>query len=441
MRSFRGGIHLEYAKESTERKRIIKMMPPEKAFILLQQHIGAPCEPLIAVGDEVKVGQKIGEAKAFVSAPVHSSLSGKVASIASVPDCRGGESTAIVIESDGKDEIWEGIIPYGDDLNLLSAEEIKRIVREAGIVGMGGAAFPTHVKLSPPSDKKIDSIILNGCECEPYLTADHRLMIERPEEVIFGLRAVMKALGVEQGYIGIEDNKVDAAERLKAVIGDDSSIKVVLLKVKYPQGSEKHLIDAILHRHVPSGGLPMDVGVVVNNAATAVACARAIKTGMPLIERVLTVAGPGVKEPCNLEVRIGTPFEDVIAECGGLLGSPTKIIMGGPMMGIAQYGLSAPVVKGTSGLLIFSQKEKGRIWTGPCIRCGKCVEVCPMSLIPLELSHLSEKGLFDEAEEYNILDCIECGACSYICPAKRQNLQLIRMGKAEIVAKRRNKLA
>lgn len=437
VRSFRGGIHPSCAKESTETKPIRKMAPPEKAIILLQQHIGAPCEPMVVVGDEVKVGQKIGDSKGYVSAPIHSSISGKVASIAPVVDSRGGKTQAITIESDGKDELWEEITPYGGDLSSLSADKIRSMIREAGIVGKGGAAFPTHVKLSPSKDKIIDAVILNGCECEPYLTTDHRVMLERADDVIFGLRLIMKALGVDKGYVGIEENKVDAAERLKVAIGDDPNIQVVLVKAKYPQGSEKHLIDALLNRKVPPGCLPLDVGVVVNNVATAMACANAVKRGMPFIERVITVTGPGIAEPANLEVRIGTPIEDVIVECGGFLGQPGKVIMGGPMMGTTQYNLSTPVVKGTSGLLLLPKEE--RVLTGPCIRCGKCVEVCPMSLLPLELGHFSEKGLMEEAEEYHVLDCIECGACTYVCPAKRPLVHLIRMAKADIMAKRRKK--
>lgn len=345
----------------------------------------------------------------------------------------------VVIESDGKNELHESVRPKGK-LEDLSSEEIIEIIREAGITGMGGASFPTHVKLSPPSDKKIDTVLINGAECEPYLTADHRVMAEEAEKVIFGLKAIMKALGVDRGVIGVEKNKPDAIKALKEASQGEENISIATLKVKYPQGDEKRLINAILGRVVPSGGLPMDVGAVVSNASTTRAIAEAILEGKPLIERVTTVTGNGIKNPKNLLVKIGTPFKDLIEECGGFTeDSPGKIIAGGPMMGISQFSIDVPIIKGSGGILVLSKEEAKPEPIQPCIRCGKCLEVCPVKLQPLYISSYTLKKNFDKAEEYNALDCVECGACSYICPAKRPLVESIRLAKREILAKRKAK--
>jgi electron transport complex protein RnfC len=433
--SFRGGVHPPHFKEPTSRHKIEKALEPKVVTIPLSQHIGAPCEPLVKVRDTVKVGQKIGEATSFVSAPVHSSVSGVVKGVKKCITA-GGEGLCVIIESDGLNTLHESVVPKGD-INDLSGEEIKNIIKEAGIVGMGGAAFPTHVKLSPPPENKIDTVILNGAECEPYLTADHRLMLENPDSIIYGLKAMMKVLGVQKAYIGIEDNKLDAIEAMKQAAKNESTIEIVGLHTKYPQGAEKQLIYACTKREVPSGGLPMAVGVVVNNVATAAAIANAIKTGMPLIERICTVTGKGVKEPKNLLIKVGTSFKEIIEQCGGYSGNIGKLIMGGPMMGLAQHTDEIPAVKATSGILLFTPDEASLPKPSNCIKCGKCVEICPAFLQPLYISAYSLNNMFETAEKYNALDCIECGSCSFICPSKRPLLQSIRVAKREIIAKKR----
>lgn len=434
--TFKGGIHPPEYKESTEHLPIEKAVAPSVVMIPLQQHIGAPAEAIVNVGDRVLVGQKIGEAKGFVSAPVHSSVSGEVKAIAMKPAVGGNEVLTIVIESDGHNEVHPSVVPKGE-IEKLQPKEIMEIIKEAGIVGMGGATFPTHVKLSPPPEKKIDTIILNGAECEPYLTADHRLMLETPENVIDGLRAMMKVVGVEKGYIGIESNKPDAIEVMTKAASNYPNIEVVGLQTKYPQGAEKQLIIACTNREVPSGGLPMDVGVIVNNVGTAAQVAIAIKTGMPLIERITTVAGKGVVSPKNLLIKIGVPIKEVIEQCGGFAGTPGKIISGGPMMGLAQFSDEVVIAKGSSGVLVFTEEEAKLPDETPCIRCGKCVEICPAFLQPLHISNFSKNNMMEHAEKYRALDCIECGSCSYVCPAKIQLLQAIRVAKRAIIAKKR----
>ncbi|WZL71595.1 electron transport complex subunit RsxC [Clostridiaceae bacterium 35-E11] len=433
--TFRGGVHPPHYKEATASLKVEKAKEPNRVVIPLQQHIGAPCEALVQVGDKVKVGQKIGEAKAFVSVPVHSSVSGEVKQIAATLTPTG-QTQCVIIESDGLNTLHDSIKPKGD-LATLSGKEILDIVKEAGIVGLGGAAFPTHVKLSPPPEKKIDTIILNGAECEPYLTADHRLMLENPESIILGLKAMMKVVNVVKGYIGIENNKPDAIESMIKAVGNDKTIEVVGLETKYPQGAEKQLIYACTKREVPSGGLPMDAGVIVNNVGTAAAIANAITTGMPLIERIATITGKGIKEPKNLLIKIGTSFKEIVEQCGGYNGNPGKLIMGGPMMGLAQYTDEIPAIKGTSGILVLTPEEARLPEPKSCIRCGKCVSICPIALQPLYISAYSLQNMHETAEKYNALDCIECGSCSFICPSKRPLLQSIRVTKREIIAKKR----
>ncbi|HLA50993.1 MAG TPA: electron transport complex subunit RsxC [Thermodesulfobacteriota bacterium] len=431
LKTFNHGIHPSYNKELTQSKKIEKASLPSKVVIPLQQHIGAPCKPLIKKGDMVAEGQKIGEATTFVTAPVHSSISGKVKEIERLPYPGGGKVLSVIIEGDGTVKDWGS----GDtdlELESLSKEELKNIIREAGIVGMGGAAFPTHVKLSPPKEKKIDAFILNGCECEPYLTSDHRLMVEEPEKVLRGMKAMMRAIGVENGFIGIEENKPDAIDALERVTRG-SNIKVVVLKTKYPQGAEKMLVKAVIDRKVPVGKLPMDVGCVVNNVGTAFAVYEAVKYKKPLIERVITVSGNGVREPKNLLVRIGTSFEDVLNQCGGMAGEGEKeVLNGGPMMGIAQTTLEAPVIKGTSGITVLTGKEIKPFKYDPCIRCASCVEVCPVNLMPYKLGDLGRLYRLDEFKAWGGMTCIECGCCSYTCPSKRPLLHWIRVGKVKI---------
>ncbi|MDI3548814.1 MAG: H+/Na+-translocating ferredoxin:NAD+ oxidoreductase subunit [Halanaerobiales bacterium] len=434
--TFKQGIHPEYNKELTRDIPFRKAKRPARVTIPLQQHIGAPCQPLVKKGDHVDLGQKIGDSDSFVSAPVHASVSGVVKEIKKVPTPVGKESLAIVIEADEEDTLAEGIAPKGN-LEDLSPEEIRKIIREAGIVGMGGAMFPTHVKLSVPEEKEAEYFILNGAECEPYLTVDHRMMISRPEDIVFGLKVLMKAIGVEKGFIGIEDNKPEAISSMQEAVAGEEGIEVKVLETKYPQGGEKMLIKAILGREVPLGGLPIDVGVVVNNVTTAVAVADAIKKGMPLIERTITITGRGIKEPANLICRFGTAINDLIREAGGFAGKPGKVILGGPMTGFAQPTTDLPVVKGTSGILVLPRKEVEEFDPLPCIKCARCVDSCPQFLMPVQLANFTEHQMYDKLERYNVLNCIECGSCSYICPAKRPLMHYIKLGKAEIIARKR----
>ncbi len=429
--TFERGIHPGYHKELAAGKAITQAHLPRRVVVPLSQHIGAPAVPEVAIGDEVKKGQVIGTTTGFVSSPVHASLSGKVIAIADFPTSVGKMVQSIVIESDGKDEA----VPFKENTGYLnlSADEIRTIIKDAGIVGMGGAAFPTNVKLSPPKEKPIDAVIINGAECEPYLTADHRLMVEQPKAVVEGLKVIMKSLGVREGHIGIEENKPDAIEAMRDAVSAEPDIHVWPLEIKYPQGAEKMLIKAIKGREVPSKGLPMDVGVVVQNVGTALAVYEAVRFGKPLIERVVTVTGTGIKEPANMMVRIGTLMADVIEQCGGLVEGAVKVISGGPMMGFAQWTLDVPVVKGTSGILVMAEDEyvSSDEYTA-CIRCGSCIDVCPMGLNPSILSIYAEKGFYEDAKENNLFDCFECGSCAYVCPSKRPMVQFIRLAKSQV---------
>ncbi len=432
-KSFRGGVHPDDRKRYTAAKPIETAPLPDKVVIPTRQHIGAPCAALVKAGDLVKKGQVIAEAQAFVSSPIHASLSGKVVEVADYPHPVFGFCQSVVIESDGADEWVEGL-PLSRDWQTLDAAALKDIIRQAGIVGMGGATFPTHVKLAPPPEKPIDAFILNGAECEPYLTADHRVMLEATDKVVTGMRIVMKVLGVAKGYIGIEENKPDAITAMVAAT-KGTGITVVPLKTKYPQGAEKTLIKVILDREVPSGGLPMDVGAVVQNVGTMVAVADAVVSGLPLVERVATVTGGAIAEPKNLLLRIGTTFAQAVEQCGGFAAPPAKLIMGGPMMGMAQCRLDVPVIKGTSGILALSEDDVNAGEEKPCIRCGRCVDACPMGLVPSMLSILGQRGLFEVAkEEYDLLDCVECGSCVYVCPAKRNIVHYVKYLKAQNAA-------
>lgn len=433
-KSFRGGIHPDDRKRYTASKPIEVAPIPEKVIIPVRQHIGAPCSPVVKVGDLVKKGQVIAEAQAFVSSPIHASTSGKVIGIADYPHPVFGTCMAIVIESDGQDE-WVAGLPLCREWKTLAVAEMKDIIRQAGMVGMGGATFPTHIKMAPPAEKPIHTFILNGAECEPFLTADHRVMLEQSERIATGVQIAMKILGVSKGYIGIEENKPDAIAAMRKACHGVDGLEVVSLQTKYPQGAEKTLISVICGTDVPTGGLPMDVGVVVQNVGTVVAIANAVEKGIPLIERVTTVTGGAVLAPKNVLFRIGTPFAEAIALCGGFVEKPAKVIMGGPMMGMAQRTLDVPIIKGTSGILALSEADVNIGPERPCIRCGRCVEACPMGLVPSMLSVLGERGAHSVAkEEYDLLDCVECGSCVYVCPAKRNIVHYIKFSKAQNAA-------
>lgn len=440
-KTFRGGIHPDYSKNLTSGKPIEAAPLPKQAVIPLLMHTGAICEPLVKPGDRVLAGQKIGESSKYISACVHSSISGTVKAIEPRICFTGAMALSVVIDSDGKDEKITPKI----ETDLIEA------IKEAGIVGMGGAAFPTHVKLSPPKDKPIEYLIINGAECEPFLTCDHRIMLEEMEQVLEGISLAAKLLKVEKVFMGIEGNKQDAIDNLKlqtfmasgvepSNFQIDHKLQIIKLQTKYPQGGEKQLIKAITGREVPSGGLPYEVGVVVLNVGTCAEIAKSYHTGMPLIKRVVTVTGKYLKEPKNLRVRIGTSFKELIDLCGGVTqGEIKKVISGGPMMGFAVPSLEVPVLKGTSGILVMTEAEARLPEPEYCLRCGKCVDICPQYLLPNYLADYSEKEKFGKCEKFGALDCIECGACSYVCPSKRNLAQLIKLSKAQIMEKRNKK--
>ena len=431
---FPGGIHPHEGKngKSVNGLNAIQTLPaPAKVTIPLSQHIGAPAKCIVQKGDRVLVGQKIGEAGGFVSAPVHASVSGKVASIDSITLANGNSVQAVTIENDGQDE-WTELTPAAHP-EAMSAADFVAAVREAGIVGMGGATFPTSVKFTIAPNKKAEILLINGAECEPYLTADHRLMLEKPAQIVDGIRLTMLALDIPKAVIGVESNKPDAIAALKAVLTD--GITVQELPVRYPQGGEKQLIYAITKRVVPAGGLPLDVGCIVDNVGTVYAIHQAIREGKPLIERVTTVGGL-VNNPANYLVRIGTPVSALIDACGGLQAGAKKLLNGGPMMGQAMASTDIPVTKGMSGLLALGDEAAVPEETA-CIRCGRCVRACPMKLMPTAMDGAVRVGDYDTAEAYGVMNCIECGACTYVCPAKRLLTQSFRMGKKVITARRK----
>lgn len=435
-----GGVHPPENKLTAGTP--IEYLPvPGNVVIPMSQHIGTPANPVVAKGDTVKTGQLIAEGKGFVSANVHSSVSGKVTKIDTASDSSGLKQTAVFIDVEGDE--WLDTIDRSTDIVRdikLSPEAIIKKCFESGIVGMGGAAFPSHIKLNVPSGKKCDVLIINGVECEPYLTADHRLMLEKGEEILVGISILMKALKVEKAMIGIESNKPDAVARMTSLASSFTGITVHPLKVKYPQGAEKQLIKALINREVPSGRLPIDVGAVVHNAGTAFAVYEAVQKNKPLIERVVTVTGKSVSKPGNYMVRIGTPLSQVLEAVGGIPDDTGKIINGGPMMGKAVSNTEAPVVKGMSGIILVPAAEAVRKAVNPCIRCARCVSVCPINLEPYLLMTLSERSMFERAEKERITDCMECGSCSFTCPAGRPLLDYIRLGKSTVIRMARQKV-
>lgn len=435
-KSFHGGVHPAELKELSENCGFEIMPNPKQVIFPLSQHIGKPAKLLVKKGDQVKTGQVIAEQDGLISVPIHSSVSGKVKKISKENTPLGFPKDAIIIDADESNET-----EFQPPLNLetVTPREIQERVKWAGIVGQGGAAFPTFVKITPQEGRKIDAVILNGCECEPYLTRDYRFMLERTEGVVEGLRLIMKSLGVKQGIIGIEDNKPDAIKVIKEQTAQYDDIDVEVLETKYPQGAEKMLIKAALNREVPPGKLPLDVGVVIQNIGTAVSIYDAIVKGEPQITAAMTISGNGIKEPKNLIVRVGTPLADVIEYCGGLKPDAAKVISGGPMMGVAQFDFSVPVLKATSGLLVITAQEENKHEETACLRCGKCVDVCPLGLVPTKLARYTQLNRFEDAENYDITVCMECGTCTYTCPANIPLVQWIRLGKQRVMAMQRER--
>jgi len=427
-----GGVHP--AENKLTAGLPIEIMPlPAKVSIPLSQSLGMPSKPLVAKGDTVKTGQLLAKGEAFISSNIHSPVSGKVLRIDEVVDSSGYRRPAVIIES--SDDVWEEGIELSPEIVReikLDRQQIIGRIQQSGVVGLGGATFPSHVKLMVPEGKKAEFLIINGVECEPYLTADHRLMLEHATEILIGVKILMIALDVSKAIIGIEQNKRDAIAHLNNLLAEFNGISVVALRVKYPQGGEKQLIKAAINREVPSGKLPIEVGCVVNNVGTAYAVYQAVQKNRPLIERVVTVTGKHLSKPCNVLARIGTPVNELIEFAGGLPDNTGKVINGGPMMGKALTTLEVPVVKGTSGILVMPAAESKRAPVHNCIRCARCISVCPMGLEPVLLAQLAENQMFEQAEQERILDCIECGSCHYTCPAGRPLLDYLRVGKNKV---------
>lgn len=433
MKTFRsGGVHPPENKLSVA--SAIEVFPiPKQVSIPVNQNLGAPGNPVVVKGDAVRVGQLLAKGEAFISSNVHSSVSGKVLKIDDMVDQTGFKRKAVVINVEGDE--WDSAIdrsPLVKTEITLTREEIIKKIHEMGIVGMGGATFPSHVKLMVPEGKKAEYLIINGVECEPYLTADHRLMLEKGEEILVGVKILMKGLGVDKAIIGIENNKQDAIRNITELAKKYPDIKVQALKVKYPQGGEKQLINALLGREVPSGKLPVEVGCVVNNVGTAFAVYEAVQKNKPLIERIVTITGKTVLKPSNFLVRIGTPVQELLEAVQSNLEITGKVVSGGPMMGKALNSLESPVVKGTSGLLLFAENDSARIEMKPCIRCGRCVQVCPMGLEPILIAQYSARSMWEDAEANMVMDCMECGSCHFTCPSGRPLLDYIRLGKNNV---------
>ena len=421
-----GGVHPSEHKEYSEEKALVPFPVPETVVIPMAMHLGAPANPIVNVGDYVKMGQMIGEAAGFISAPVHASVSGEVIAIEERPHANRGTCLSVVIKNDFRDAVHESVVPHGD-LESLEAKDIVEIVKNAGIVGMGGAGFPTYVKLMP--GKPIEYVLLNGCECEPYLTADHQLLLHYADEVIFGLQAIMKAVDAPKGVIVIEDNKPDAVRLLQEKVANIENIEVCVARTKYPQGAEKMLIKRVTGRMVPSGALPADVGCVVSNVATSKAISDAIKTGMPLVERITAVTGEYIKNPGNFLVRIGTSAQALVDHCGGITDETATVKAGGLMMGFVQNGLEAPIMKGSNGIIAINTDPSQEV---ACIKCGRCVDVCPMELKPLWFAKYADTENWEGMKKQYVMDCMECRCCEYICSSKIPLVTKIRAGKAAV---------
>lgn len=429
-RLFRGGAAAPHRKNTAECQTVV-MPPPSKVVIPLLQHIGVIGEPKVQKGDVVKVGQILGDSDKLMSAPIHSSVSGTVTAVDFMLWAGGSQVMTIEIQTDGKQEVHPDIKPPV----ISSKQDFLKAVRDSGLVGLGGAGFPAHVKLNPPADKKIDVLVINAAECEPYITSDYREILENSWNVLNGIQLVMRNLGIQECIIGVEDNKPAAIAELKKICAQaedkNHHVRVMPLPSRYPQGAEKMLIWATTKRAVPAGKLPADVGVIVMNVTSVSFLAEYAKTGMPLIKKKITVDGPMVKEPKNLEVLVGTPLSEVFAFAGGLKGDPTKVLMGGPMMGVAQHNLETSVIKNTNALLAFGPEEGVLPHAGACIRCGRCVQACPMSLVPSELNKAALRNDAEALNKYSVAACIECGSCSFVCPAKIHLVQAIRLGKTQ----------
>lgn len=434
--TFRGGIHPYDGKDLSKNCPVEKYLPKGDLAILVSQHIGAPAKPIVKKGDHVLAGQKIAEAGGFVSAPIHSSVSGTVKGIEKRLTAVGAMGDAIIIENDG---LYESVEYAPAKLSDLSKEDILKRIQEGGVVGQGGAGFPTHVKLSPKEPDKIEFIIANCAECEPYLTADYRRMLENPEELIGGMKIVLRLFDHAKGILGVEDNKPDCIQKLKELTKDEERIEVMPLKTKYPQGGERQLIYATTGRSINSKMLPADAGCIVDNVETLVAINRAVKEGKPVMDRIFTVTGDAVANPGNFEYCIGMSYAEILEEAGGFKEDPEKMISGGPMMGFAVFSLEIPTTKTSSSLLCFKKDDVSASEVTACINCGRCVSVCPEQIVPSRLAKMSQFHDSESFERWNGMECIECGSCSYICPAKRPLAQYIKTMKKQILAERRKK--
>jgi Na+-translocating ferredoxin:NAD+ oxidoreductase subunit C len=428
---FRHGVHPPERKELTSALPIRRMPFPDEVVLPLRQHAGKPARPLVARGDRVERGDKIAASDGYISVPMHASAAGIVQGIDWSPHPDGSMVEAVRIKVDrfSMQIPRPRIVPLWES---LQGAEVAQAVQEAGVVGLGGAAFPAHVKMTPPKDVNVHTLILNGAECEPYLTSDHRVMVEHPDRVHFGARIMMAALGVNRCVIGVESNKPDAVEALRATIPADLDVKVISLTVKYPQGAEKMLIKAITGSEVPSGKLPAHVGTVVQNVGTVAAIAEVFETGLPLIERIVTVTGNGVNRPSNLTVPVGVKLRDVLDFCGGLTADAAQVVFGGPMMGMVQADLDTPILKGTSGVVVLTHAEAFTRTSNPCIKCGRCLDACPVFLMPQQLGALAQLGRYVEMEENNLNDCMLCGSCSYVCPSHIPLSQMFALSKAAL---------